>query len=139
MKGELLALISAILWGFAPILDRYALSTGIPIYAGLAIRAFGALLAMLLIVIVLRDTNLNFRIDAITALLIAGAIGGAIAMIFYYNALETIGASRTVPITAIYPMFTAIFSLLFLSETLTPKMLVGIALIVLGVILVSEV
>ncbi|MEM2191344.1 MAG: GRP family sugar transporter [Archaeoglobaceae archaeon] len=138
MLGEIFAIISAIFWGVAPILDRYALSTGVPMYLALAIRASGALFAMLIIAILLRETNLTIRLDALASLLIAGAIGGAIAMIFYYRALEMIGASRTVPITAIYPMFTALFSFIFLSESITPKTLAGIVFIVIGVILVSE-
>ncbi len=137
MKGEILALISAVLWGFAPILDRYALLSGAPIYAALAIRAFGALIAMLFILSVLRG-GLAVEAKAAVLLLIAGAIGGALAMVFYYLALESVGASRTVPITAIYPMFTALFSFLLLSEPLSPKTIAGIAFIVLGVILVSE-
>lgn len=139
MIGEIFAIVSAILWGFAPILDKYALSTGVPVYLALTIRAFGAFLAMLLIALLLRETNLAIRLDALASLLLAGAIGGAIAMIFYYKALGLIGASRTVPITAIYPMFTALFSLILLSESITPKTFVGIVFIVVGVILVSEV
>lgn len=138
MLGEIFAIISAILWGIAPIFDRYALSIGVPMYLALAVRASGALFAMLLIAILLKETNLTIRLDAIASLLIAGAIGGAIAMIFYYRALEMIGASRTVPITAIYPMFTALFSLILLSESITPKTFAGIVFIVIGVILVSE-
>ncbi|MDI9610096.1 MAG: DMT family transporter [Archaeoglobales archaeon] len=139
MIGEIFAIISAILWGIAPILDRYALSAGAPIYTALAIRAFGALSATLLIVALLRETDLNFGLNSLTALLIAGAIGGALAMIFYYKALDLIGASKTVPITAIYPMFTALFSIILLSESITLKTFVGIVFIVIGVILVSEV
>ncbi|MDK2796189.1 MAG: bacterial/archaeal transporter family protein [Archaeoglobaceae archaeon] len=138
MKGEILALISAILWGIAPVIDRYALSNGAPIYTALTVRAVGALLAMIFIVFALR-TSFSIRLDLTILLLIAGAIGGAIAMIFYYMALDVLGASRTVPITAIYPMFTALFSILLLSEPLTPKMVVGIAFIILGVVIVSEV
>lgn len=137
MKGEILALISAVLWGFAPILDRYALLSGAQIYTALAVRALGALIAMLFILSVLRG-GLAVEAKAAVLLLIAGAIGGAIAMVFYYLALESVGASRTVPITAIYPMFTALFSFLLLSEPLSPKTIAGIAFIVLGVILVSE-
>jgi transporter family protein len=137
MKGEILALISAVLWGIAPIIDRYVLLSGAPIYAALTIRAFGALIAILFIVFVLRE-SLKVEPKTSALLLIAGAIGGALAMVFYYLALESVGASRTVPITAIYPMFTALFSFLLLSEPLSPKTIVGIAFIVLGVILVSE-
>jgi transporter family protein len=60
-------------------------------------------------------------------------------MIFYFEALKSIGASRAVPITAIYPMFTAVLSFLLLSEAISARVLLGIAMIILGTILVSEI
>ncbi|MEM4645201.1 MAG: EamA family transporter, partial [Archaeoglobaceae archaeon] len=84
--------------------------------------------------------NVDFKYSkAIFLLLLSGAISGAFGMIFYFEALKSIGASRAVPITAIYPMFTAIFSFILLSETLSAKTLLGVMLIIVGTILVSEV
>lgn len=137
MKGEMLALISAFLWGIAPILDKYALQE-VPIYPAIVIRAFGGFLAILAISFVLGQTE--FKLSAgILLLLISGAISGAFGMIFYFEALESIGASRAVPITAIYPMFTAVLSFLLLSEAISARVLLGIAMIILGTILVSEI
>ncbi|TDA25838.1 MAG: hypothetical protein DSO01_06800 [Archaeoglobi archaeon] len=137
MKGEMLALISAFLWGIAPILDKYALQE-VPIYPAIVIRAFGGFLAILAISFVLGQTE--FKLSAgILLLLISGAISGAFGMIFYFEALKSIGASRAVPITAIYPMFTAVLSFLLLSEAISARVLLGIAMIILGTILVSEI
>uniref|UniRef100_A0A7C3YLP9 EamA domain-containing protein n=1 Tax=Geoglobus ahangari TaxID=113653 RepID=A0A7C3YLP9_9EURY len=137
MKGEILALISAILWGLAPILDKYALQE-IPVYPAIVIRSAGAVLAIFIITMLLG--KIEFRFSAgIALLLISGAISGAFGMIFYFEALKTIGASRAVPITAIYPMFTAIFSFLLFSEQISARVISGIVLIILGIILVSEI
>ncbi len=137
MKGEMLALISAFLWGIAPILDRYALQD-VPVYPAIMIRALGGFLAILAISFVLGQTE--FKLSAgILLLLISGAISGAFGMIFYFEALKSIGASRTVPITAIYPMFTAVLSSLLLSEAISGKVLLGIAMIILGTIFISEI
>ncbi|MEM1579165.1 MAG: DMT family transporter [Archaeoglobaceae archaeon] len=138
MKGEILALIAAILWGLAPIFDKYALSNVQSIYPALVVRAFGAFATISLLSFALKETNFGISLKPIVSLLIAGAISGAIAMTFYFRALEEIGASRAVPITAVYPMFTAVFSLIILSEALTPRLLFGILLIIVGIILVSE-
>mgnify|MGYP000216676944 CR=1 FL=1 len=137
MKGEILALISAILWGLAPILDKYALQE-IPVYPAIVIRSAGAVLAIFIITMLLG--KFEFRLSSgIALLLISGAISGAFGMIFYFEALKTIGASRAVPITAIYPMFTAILSFLLLSEQISARVISGIVLIILGTILVSEI
>jgi len=137
MKGEILALIAAVLWGIAPILDKYALQE-IPVYPAIVIRSAGAVLAIFIITMLLG--KFEFRLSSgIALLLISGAISGAFGMIFYFEALKTIGASRAVPITAIYPMFTAILSLLLLSEQISARVISGIVLIILGTILVSEI
>jgi len=137
MKGEILALIAAVLWGIAPILDKYALQE-IPVYPAIVIRSAGAVLAIFIITMLLG--KFEFRLSSgIALLLISGAISGAFGMIFYFEALKTIGASRAVPITAIYPMFTAILSFLLLSEQISARVISGIVLIILGTILVSEI
>ncbi|MEG9195395.1 MAG: GRP family sugar transporter [Candidatus Methanoglobus sp.] len=137
MKGEILALISAILWGVSPIFDKYALQE-VPVYPAIMIRALGGFLAILAISIILEQTEFRLSVG-ILLLLISGAISGALGMIFYFEALKNIGASKAVPITAIYPMFTAILSFLLLSETISARVMLGIVLIVLGTILVNEV
>ncbi len=140
MKGEVLALAAAVLWGFAPVLDKLALSSGISIYAANVVRSFGALTAILIVAFAVNQIEFA-RFDAKVAayLLAAGAIAGAIAMILYFHALNAIGASRTIPITAAYPMFTAMFSVLFLGEELSLRVVAGIVAIIVGIILVSEV
>uniref|UniRef100_A0A7J2TIL2 EamA family transporter n=1 Tax=Archaeoglobus fulgidus TaxID=2234 RepID=A0A7J2TIL2_ARCFL len=137
MKGEMLALIAAILWGIAPILDKYALQE-MPTYPAIVIRALGGLIAILAISFALGEAEYKLS-RSILLLLISGAISGAFGMVFYFEALKSIGASRAVPITAIYPMFTAVISFLLLSEAISARVVLGIVLIILGVILVSEV
>ncbi|MFN3383274.1 MAG: EamA family transporter [Archaeoglobaceae archaeon] len=137
MKGEILALLAAILWGIAPILDRYALQE-LPVYPAIVIRAFGGFFAILLLSLVLKNLEISAS-KAIILLLVSGAISGAFAMILYFESLKIIGASRAVAITAAYPMITALLSVVFLSEGLSAKVALGILLIVIGIILVSEV
>jgi len=139
MRGELLALLAALLWGIAPILDKIALSNGVSIYTATIIRLIGAIVAIVAVSLMLNQMDLTgFDMKRICLLLIAGVIAGAIAMVFYYTALRILGASRTVPLTAIYPMFTALFSVLFLGEHVSLRLVVGTVLIVVGIILVSE-
>ncbi len=139
MKGVVLAIIAALLWGIAPILDKIALSNGVSIYTATLVRLIGAVIAILAVSIPINQVDFTgFDLKRILLLLIAGAIAGAIAMIFYYSALRILGASRTVPLTAIYPMFTALFSFLFLGESVSIRLIIGVVLIVIGIVLVSE-
>ena len=42
-----------------------------------------------------------------------------------------------IPVTAAYPVFTAILAVIVLGERLTPRRLVGTGLVVAGVVVVS--
>ncbi len=139
MRGELLAIVAALLWGVAPILDKIALSNGVSIYTATVIRLIGAVVAITAVSVLMDQMDFTgFDLRRIVILLIAGVIAGAIAMVFYYSALRILGASRTVPLTAIYPMFTALFSVLFLGESVSLKLIIGTVMIVVGIVLVSE-
>lgn len=68
---------------------------------------------------------------------IYGAILGifctGVAFILYFQLLEKVGVVRTVVVTYLVPVFGMLWGLLFLAETITPRMLIGAALILAGV------
>lgn len=138
--GEVLAFIAAVLWGFVPILDKTALIGNVSPYLANLIRSLGALIFLSIVVLVLRDFDLEvFDAKRVSLLMTAGAIAGGLAMVIYYMALKSIGASKAVPITSIYPLFTVIFSAIILRESFDlVRVLLGTALIVIGIVLVSR-
>jgi len=137
MKGEILALLAALLWGIAPIFDKIVVSSGVSPYTANLIRAFGAIAFLTLAVLWLRQFDLSaYTGKNLIYLLTAGALGGGLAMILYYIALKFTQASKVVPLTSIYPLFTVIFSAIALGENISPKVVVGTILIILGVVLV---
>lgn len=138
--GEVLAFVAAILWGFVPILDKTALIGNVSPYLANLIRSLGALIFLTIVVLVLRDFDLEvFDAKRVSLLMTAGAIAGGLAMVIYYMALKSIGASKAVPITSIYPLFTVIFSAIILRESFDlVRVLLGTALIVIGIVLVSR-
>ncbi len=141
MMGEIFAFIAAILWGFVPILDKTALSgANVSPYLANLFRSLGAIVFLSATVLATRDFDLEvFDSRRISILLLAGAIAGGLAMVIYYFSLKTIGASKAVPITSIYPLFTVIFSALILKESFDfPRVMIGTALIVTGIVLVSR-
>ncbi|WP_457550341.1 EamA family transporter [Archaeoglobus sp.] len=137
MKGEILALVSALLWGIAPLFDKYVVSTGVSPYLANLIRVSGALMFLAIVTFVAKDYSYaKLTIKSITFLLIAGIIASGVAMIVYFQALKLSQASRIVPITSIYPLFTVIFSALLLGENVSPKVVIGAVLIVVGLSLI---
>ncbi len=138
MKGELLALISALLWGIAPLMDKYVIGSGVSPYLANVVRIAGALAFLLIITSIVKDFSVSkLTLKNVLLLIAAGIIASGIAMVVYFKALKLSQASKVVPITSIYPLFTVIFSALILGENVNLKVVVGAILIVIGLVLVS--
>jgi len=56
----------------------------------------------------------------------------------YMMSLSLIGVSRAVPISCSYPLFTTFFAILFFNEQVTPFLLIGTVVIIVGTWLVSQ-
>jgi len=139
MKGEILALIAAVLWGIAPIFDKMVMSSGVSPYLANVVRAVGALAFLAASALIFKQYDLmELGIRNTVLLLVAGLIGGGVAMVLYFLALKFTQASKVVPLTSVYPLFTVIFSAVILGERVSFKVLLGTLLIVVGVILVCE-
>jgi len=76
--------------------------------------------------------------------IVPSARWGAVAGVFVIGTFLTISlaldrgeASQVIPVTASYPVFTAILAFLVLKEQLTARRLAGTCVVVVGVVLVS--
>ncbi|WP_456370728.1 EamA family transporter [Geoglobus sp.] len=140
MNGVVLAILSALMWGFVPVLDKTALASGISIYTAILVRSVGAILVMAIVVLLTGGLKpQDFSPRSVTMLMAAGAIAGGIAMVVYFMALQKIGAAKTVPITSIYPLFTIVFSAVLLRENFDyTNVFVGTLLIVAGLIVLQR-
>ena len=67
-----------------------------------------------------------------------GVLGTSVAFVWYYQAVQRLGASRTVIFNNLVPVFGATFGVLLLGEPLLPSMLLGGAVALGGVMLVSR-
>lgn len=74
---------------------------------------------------------------AVAAFATAGLLGSVIARITQFASTTAIGASRTAPVVTVSAVFSAAAAVVFLGERLTPVHAAGIALVVLGVIVIS--
>jgi len=139
MRGELLALLAAILWGIAPLLDKAVMSSNVSPYMANVVRTVGSMVFLTLATLYMKEFNsTHLTTKNIAYLLLAGIIAGGFAMVVYFKALKLTQASKVVPITSIYPLITVVFSAILLGEDINPKVVIGAILIVLGVMLVSE-
>jgi transporter family protein len=130
------ALITAFLFGLAPIFGKLGLEGINPVFA-LCIRSFiisGIMLGFLLInndLIHLADINRTSWI----LIALEGICAALLGQLFYYYALKSGEASVIVPLLATFPLFTFIIASLFLGDKVTLSKVGGILSIILGVVL----
>ena len=72
--------------------------------------------------------------EAATAL---GVFCTGIAYILFYQIVAHAGAVRAMTVIFLVPLFSVLFGFLFLSEAITPHMLLGCAVILLGTALAT--
>lgn len=71
------------------------------------------------------------------ALAAAGVLGIGIGSLFYVFAVQEAGAGRTAVLTSTQPLFALPLAVLFLREKITPKVVLGTALCILGICFVA--
>jgi len=138
MKLMTFLFLTIFFWGVAAIFDKLALGKASP-FAGLMVRQF--LLSSILFLLAISSGRLGSLLAlegrSILFFGLSGICGGAAGLWTYYQALRLGGASLVVPITAAYPLITALLSWIILQESFTVSRLIGTVLIVLGIWLVK--
>jgi transporter family protein len=133
-----LLIITALLWGTTPILEKIGLARVDPLI-GVTVRSIIVTAGLLILTFVLGKGRALFQLDVKSVVFFgaSGVMAGLLGMWTYYSALKLEATSRIVPIAASYPLVTALLSALILGEGLTLPRLIGTGLIVSGIWLVK--
>lgn len=79
----------------------------------------------------------DVTVAALGAFAAAGVVGSLLARVCYFVSIDRLGASRTEPLKALLPLFAAITAILVLDERVTPMLVTGITILLIGGIAVS--
>lgn len=134
----LLLIITALLWGITPIIEKIGLAKIDPL-VGITIRSTIVTIGLFILTFILGKGKSLVELDGRSILIFgaSGVMAGLIGMWTYYSALKMEATSKIVPIAACYPLVTALLSVIILKEGVTLPRVVGTALIVIGVWLVK--
>lgn len=131
-----LLVLAVVLWGSAPVLEKLGFGHyGTDPFVALAIRSIAVMVGV--VVITLGTGNaaafraIHPRVGAVFAL--SGLMAGLFGTWAYLGALKSGEASKIVPISASYPLVTALLSILLLKEDFTLSRLLGTVLVVAGI------
>lgn len=85
--------------------------------------------------------RINFGFEGGVWFSVAGLvlISTLLAILAFFRGLELLGATNTSVLSMMEPVFTAVFSILFLSESLTPFQIIGGAAVLGGAVLIAVV
>ncbi len=140
MKGVLLALAAAVLWTVAATILKVGVRDMDPFVAA-GVRVPSAAMALLLFTVSQRNKgSLQFQkygARTIALAAVGGVLSYGIGAVLYVFAIQAIGVGKAVIISGLSPLFTVLFSVLFLKERLTWYILGGILLGFSGVVLVA--
>jgi drug/metabolite transporter (DMT)-like permease len=130
-----LSLLAAVIWATVSILDKYIIDKlaknpnvslifwiSFGLLASAAICAFHGLPPL---------SYVN------TGLAIISGIFLVLFSLFYYQAVKIEEISRVVPMTYLIPLFVLVLAAIFLGEIFTPTIYLGIALLVIGAVMIS--
>jgi transporter family protein len=130
----LLLIVTTLLWGFTPIIEKVALTKVDPL-VGVTIRSALVTAGLFVLTFLAGKGKALMEVDGRSFLLFgaSGMMAGLLGMWTYYAALKMEATSKIVPIAASYPLVTAFLSVLILREEVTLPRVVGTAFIVIGI------
>ena len=137
--GELLMFGGVCSWAAYTLIGRRVLAGLSP----LAATTWAALWGTALLALAAAPDLAALRLEDLTApvvlsVLYLGVLGTSVAFVWYYQAVQRLGAARTVIFNNLVPVFGASFGVLLLGEPLLPSMLLGGAVAIAGVMLVTR-
>jgi drug/metabolite transporter (DMT)-like permease len=136
-RGTLLAFLTALVSGFAIVINRFFVVKIDPLFFT-AIRAF--FIGLIFLLISLYSCKWNFKKFKKTSwknLFLIGLIGGSIAFWLFFQGLKMTTSGRAAFLHKTLPLFATLLAFFFLKEKITKKQVLAMLIMILGVFLIS--
>ena len=139
MKPQLFALCTAIAWGVGGYFEKKGLHMGhLSPQMGITIRTAVALLILATVSFPHWKTLPQAGTKALLYMVIGGGIvAGSVGMLCFYAAIKGAPLGKVMPIAFTSPLFGALMGIVYGGEPLTVKTVLGIALTVGGIALLT--
>jgi uncharacterized membrane protein len=137
--GIAFALLAGVLWGVGPLLLKRALKHTNVSTATLVEQNVSVAFLVGLALYSGEAAQIDVTGRAFWAFFLAGAVGASFGKVFYYKGIDKVGAAKATSVKNSSPFLTAILAILFLGEPLNGYIFAGVALIVLGIFVITQV
>lgn len=137
MFGEILSVVTALLWAISTILSAEALKNIEPLSVN-ALKSLFSSFSMLPVIFLMGEVNNIPNLDfyGLFFIVLAVIIGFGAGDTCLFRSITLVGVSRSYTIAYTFPFFTMILATIFLGEPFLFRYLVGTAMIFFGIILV---
>lgn len=135
MSAFAMALMAAAIWGMAAFCEKMGLRGADPM-AGVLARSLGVALGGVAVMFAVPDLGVKMREmgwPSFSWLAGGGLLASILGQVFFYRALKVGEIGKVATVGGAWPVMAFLLSVLFLHEAASPKKLLGVALVVLGV------
>ena len=139
MDPQILALFTALAWGVGGYFEKKGLHLGnLSPHMGITIRTAVALVVLGAISFPQWKSVTQASPKALTMMVLGGGVlAGSVGMLCYYAAIKGAPLTRVMPIAFTSPLFGALMGIIFAGEPVTWKNVVGMALTICGIVVLT--
>ncbi|MGI6575335.1 MAG: DMT family transporter [bacterium] len=137
-KGYLLVLSAGIAWGSAGVISSMLMDVGLSPFEVAWLRGAIALLVLFPIILLKEGGFPKIALPDLRFFIVFGLINFALFNIFYFKAIDLVGATMAVILLYMAPAFAVLFGYLFCNEPFTKGKIVAVILSILGCFLVVK-
>ena len=137
-KGEVLVLLSGLSWAVYSVIGRDLLTS----YKPLLVTTYASVIGVALMTpFFFHNPSVTFDIftdlESVALISFLGFFGSALAFLWYYEAVALLGVVETAIYINFVPVFGVLFAFIFLGESISSSVLIGGAIVLAGVLLVT--
>ena len=134
MKGKICLILSALIYGIAPMLAKIAYMGGVNGMTLTFLRTF-LMLPLLFVLMLVRGRSFRLNKKELFDIIILGVVGGSFSIISLYAAYDYISTGLATTLHFIYPLIIVVVSALIYREKITNMKLAAVMLVTLGIFL----
>ena len=131
-KGILCTVLSALLFGFTPVLASYTYEMG-STPETLTFYRNAMAIPMALVILLVRRIPLKVSGVVLRDMLLIGILGRGVTTLMLYSSYSFVGIGTATTLHFMYPVFTALIGRVFFREKLSPKKILGMCLVTAGI------
>lgn len=131
------ALLAGTLWGIGPLLLKRGMVLS-NVSTATLVEQHVSVIFLVILGAIQGELRLEISAKAFWAFAAAGMVGASFGKVFYYKGIDKVGASKATSVKNSSPILTVILAALFLGEQITSPIAVGVLLIVIGVLVLTQ-